>query len=186
MEPHESSSERPLSTKGRWLSLSLGFLVAVSIGAVALGLLEGPTLAGGGESEVREFLGGFNGFGALFVGLAALILGWAASGRLAMHPVGERLRRHRIGIHAWMGVIALAMALVHAGGLMAMRDFRGWASGLASTLLLAGLFVTGWWRTRWVRAWGLRTWRWVHWELAVGALLLGFEHWAILERAKGG
>lgn len=166
------------------LAFAFGLIAVAIVGALALGLALGPRAAGGGESDGREFLGGFNGLGALWIMVGTLFLGWALTGRWALRPFGQLLRRNRVGIHTWTSMAALAMALVHTVGLLATEDTRGWLSGAASTLLLGALFVTGWWRTFWVKRWGLRTWRWVHWELAVGAIALGFEHWLLIEHAK--
>ncbi|HUR25681.1 MAG TPA: hypothetical protein VM327_06690 [Candidatus Thermoplasmatota archaeon] len=166
------------------VGIAFGMLVAaVALGAV-VGLTAGDWQAGEGESEAAEFLGGFNGIAPLVIGVVTLFLGWALSGRWLLQPLGETLRRHRVGIHTWSSLAALAMVLIHTVGLLARKDTRGWASGAASALLFVALFATGWWRPFYVRKWGLRTWRWVHWELALGALLLGFEHWLILEHAK--
>jgi hypothetical protein len=156
-------------------------ILLFAVGASAfVGELQPPDGAGG-ESEVREFFGGFNGFGSLFVAAASILLGWAFAGRWMLRPFGQTLRRHRVGIHTWVSVAALAMALAHTVGLLAMAETSGWASGTVSVLLMGGLFVTGWWRNRFVLAWGLRTWRWVHWELALGTVLMGFLHWAAIE-----
>jgi hypothetical protein len=166
------------------LGIAFGMLVvAIALGAV-VGLAAGPWAAGEGESEAAEFLGGFNGIAPLILGSVTFFLGWALSGRWLLRPVGDTLRRHRVGIHTWTSMAALAMVLIHTVGLLAREDMRGWASGAASTLLFVALFATGWWRPYYVRKWGLRTWRWVHWELALGALLLGFEHWLIIEHGK--
>lgn len=139
---------------------------------------------GGGESEVEEFFGGFNGFGSLYVAAGTILLGWAFAGRWMLRPFGQTMRRYRIGIHTWTSIAALAMALAHTFGLLAMGETDGWASGTVSVVLMGALFVTGWWRTYWVRSWGLRTWRWVHWELALAAVLMGFLHWAAIEHMK--
>jgi hypothetical protein len=166
------------------LGIAIGMLVvAIALGAL-VGLTAGPWAAGEGETEAAEFLGGFNGITPLILGSATLFLGWALSGRWLLKPLGDTLRRHRVGIHTWTSLAALAMVFIHTVGLLARQDTRGWASGAASALLFVALFATGWWRPYYVRAWGLRTWRWVHWELAVGALLLGFEHWLIIEHGK--
>lgn len=164
-------------------------LVAFSLIGLAIvgGLLLGlstPVTAPNVENEGAAFLGGFNGWGSLGVATGTIVLGWALSGRWLLKPLGDLLRRHRVGLHTWTSMAALAMALLHSAGLAAYHNFMGWLSGLLSLLLMLVLFVTGWWRTHWVKAWGLRTWRWVHWELAVGAVLLGFEHWRMVEHAK--
>jgi hypothetical protein len=166
------------------LGLALGILVATIILGVVVGLATGPYSTGEGESEGAEFLGGFNGWGALGVMSATLFLGWALSGRWLLRPLGDTLRRHRVGLHTWTSMAALGLAFVHTFGLLARDDTRAWVSGTASLVLMLALFATGWWRTFYVRVWGLRTWRWVHWELAVGAILLGFEHWLIIEHGK--
>ena len=166
------------------LGIAFGMLAVAIVAGVLVGLSAGAYEAGEGESEAAEFLGGFNGITPLVLGSVSLFLGWALSGRWLLRPVGDTLRRNRVGIHTWLSMAALAMVLVHAAGLLARQDTRGWASGAASTLLFLALFATGWWRTHYVGKWGLRTWRWVHWELSVGALALGFEHWLLIEHAK--
>lgn len=166
------------------LGIALGMLAAAVAVGLVVGLAAGERVPGEGESEAAEFLGGFNGIAPIVLGAVSLFLGWALSGRWLLRPVADGLRRHRVGLHTWTSLAALAMVLVHTVGLLARRDTRGWMSGAASTLLFTALFVTGWWRTRYVARWGLRTWRWVHWELAVGALLLGAEHWLIIEHGK--
>ena len=166
------------------VGLAFGILVVSVVAGVLVGLAAGPWEAGEGESEAAEFLGGFNGIAPLVLGAITLFLGWALSGRWLLKPLGDTLRRHRVGIHTWTSLAALGMVFIHTAGLLAREDTRGWLSGTASLLLFVALFVTGWWRPYYVRAWGLRTWRWVHWELAVGALLLGFEHWILIEHGK--
>jgi hypothetical protein len=178
---HEAAHGRPDSP----IRLIVAFgLIAVSIvGALILGLTI-PAEVPGQENEGAAFLGGFNGWGALGIAAGTILLGWALSGRWLLKPLGDLLRRHRVGLHTWTSMAALSMALIHSAGLTAYHDLLGWASGSLSLLLMVLLFATGWWRTHWVKAWGLRTWRWVHWELAVGAVLLGFEHWLLVEHAK--
>ena len=166
------------------IGIALGMLAVAILAGLLVGLSAGHYEAGEGESEAAEFLGGFNGITPLVLGAISLFLGWALSGRWLMRPLGDVLRRNRVGIHTWISMVALAMVLIHTVGLLARSDTRAWASGTASTLLFVALFVTGWWRTHYVQKWGLRTWRWVHWELALGALLLGFEHWFLIEHGK--
>lgn len=166
------------------LTVALGILVATVVLGVVVGLAAGPYESGEGESEAAEFLGGFNGWGSLAVMSATLFLGWALSGRWLLRPLGDTLRRNRVGLHTWTSMAALGLAFVHTFGLIARSDTRAWISGTASLVLMLALFATGWWRTFYVRVWGLKTWRWVHWELALGAILLGFEHWLIIEHGK--
>lgn len=166
------------------VGVAFGMLVVAMAIGLLVGFSAGEYEAGEGESEAAEFLGGFNGVTPLILGAISLFLGWALSGRWLMKPLGDTLRHNRVGIHTWISITALAMVLIHTLGLLARSDTRAWASGTASTLLFVALFVTGWWRTHYVQKWGLRTWRWVHWELALGALLLGFEHWLIIEHLK--
>jgi hypothetical protein len=166
------------------LGLALGVMGAAIVLGAIVGLTLGPYSPGEPESEGAEFLGGFNGWGAVGVMVGTLFLGWALSGRWLLRPLGDTLRRHRVGLHTWTSMAALGLALVHTVGLVARSDTRAWISGTASLALLLALFVTGWWRTACVRLWGLKTWRWVHWELAVGAILLGLEHWLIIEHGK--
>ena len=178
----EAAHARPGSTPRAIVALTL-LLVAMGGSAVA-GEMLGADEAADGESEAEEFFGGVNGFGSLFVATGTILLGWAFAGRWMLRPFGQVLRRHRVGIHTWTSIAALAMGLAHTFGLLAMGKTAGWASGTVSILLMLGLFVTGWWRTHWVGTWGLRTWRWVHWELALAAVAMGFLHWAALEHMK--
>lgn len=166
------------------IGLAFGTLTVTIVVGILVGLAAGPWEAGEAEMEAAEFLGGFNGIASLLLATATLFLGWALSGRWLLKPVKDVLRRNRVGIHTWTSVAALGMVFLHTFGLLARQDTRGWLSGAGSTLLMAGLFATGWWRPYYVKAWGLRTWRWVHWELALGAILLGFEHWLIIEHGK--
>lgn len=166
------------------LGLAFGTMAATILLGLAVGLTVGPYHPGELENDGAEFLGGFNGWGAVSVMIGTLFLGWALSGRWLLRPLGDTLRRHRVGLHTWTSIAALGLALVHTVGLLARSDTRAWISGSASLVLMMALFVTGWWRTFYVKAWGLKTWRWVHWELAVGAILLGLEHWLIIEHLK--
>src|SRR6185503_11904252 len=88
----------------------LGLAIAVFVAAIALGLAVGLTLgpwsAGEAESEGAEFLGGFNGWGAIAVMVGTLFLGWALSGRWLLRPLGDTLRRHRVGLHTWTSMAA--------------------------------------------------------------------------------
>jgi hypothetical protein len=164
--------------------VALTILLFAIGGSAFAGEMFGEEAEGGGESEIKEFFGGFNGFGSLYVAAGTILLGWAFAGRWMLTLFGQSVRRHRVGIHTWTSIAALAMALAHTFGLLAMGETDGWASGTVSVVLMGALFVTGWWRTFWVRAWGLRTWRWVHWELALAAVLMGFLHWAAIEHMK--
>lgn len=177
----EAPHGRPNSTPRAVVALTL-LLFAIG-GSAFVGELQGPTPPGG-ESEAQEFFGGFNGFASLFVASGTILLGWAFSGRWMLRPFGQVLRRHRVGIHSWTSIAALAAALAHTFGLLAMNKTEGWISGTVSVVLMGALFVTGWWRTAFVRNWGLRTWRWVHWELALATVLMGFLHWAVIEHLK--
>jgi hypothetical protein len=112
--------------------------------------------------------------------LATLVLGWAWTGV----PLMLRWRRHRVDVHNWVSIGVLALAAAHTAQFMAWGDDRGWLSGWLSNVLLLALFATGWWRAYWVRRWGRATWRVVHWELALGALVLAFMHWALIEHGK--
>ena len=181
-EVPEAAHARPGSTPRVVVALTI-LLVAIG-GSAFVGELQPDGREDPGESEVKEFFGGFNGFGSLFVASGTILLGWAFTGRWMVRPLGQTLRRHRVGIHTWTSIAALAMALAHTVGLLAMGETDGWASGTVSVVLLVGLFITGWWRTRLVLSWGVRTWRWVHWELALAAVLMGFLHWAVLEHLK--
>lgn len=167
------------------------FVLAIAIG-IAVGAADqaGEAPAGDSgspdeahESEAREFLGGFNGFGSLFVALATILLGWAWTARPLLRPVAA-VARLRIPLHVWTSIGALAMGLIHTAGLLSLDDARGWLSGAFSLAFMAALFATGWWRRWCIAHWGRRTWRWVHWELAVGAVLVGFEHWLLIELAR--
>ena len=160
---------------------ALGLSIVVGI---LVGLSAGKYHPDEPEMDAAGFLGGFNGWGAIAVGAGTLLLGWAFSGRWLLRRFGDAIRRHRVGIHTWTSILALAMVFVHTFGLLARSDTRAWISGTASGLLFVLLFVTGWWRTHYVKLWGLKTWRWVHWELAVGALAIGLEHWLIIEHGK--
>ena len=177
----EAAHGTPSSTPRVVVALTV-LLVAVG-GSAFAGEMQ-PDGGDGGESEVKEFFGGFNGFTSLFVAAGTILLGWAFAGRWMLRPFGQTLRRHRVGIHTWTSIAALATGLAHTVGLLAMGETAGWASGAVSIVLMGGLFVSGWWRAAWVRSWGLRTWRWVHWELALAAVLMGFLHWAAVERMK--
>lgn len=106
------------------------------------------------------------------------------AGRWLLQPFGQSLRKHRVGIHTWTSIAALATGLAHTFGLLAMGATEGWVTGTVAILLLGGLFITGWWRQAFVQSWGLRTWRWVHWELALSTILMGFLHWAVVEHLK--
>jgi hypothetical protein len=160
------------------LTLAFGVLAVGIVAGILVGMAAGPWHQGEAENEGAGFLGGFNGWGSLAVA------SWALSGRWLLKPLADVLRANRVGIHTWTSLAALAMACAHTFGLLARSDTRAWISGSLSLLLMVALFATGWWRTYYVRQWGLRTWRWVHWELAVGAILLGFEHWLLIEHGK--
>jgi hypothetical protein len=134
------------------------------------------------ETDVHEFLGGGSGWGALGVAAFTLFVGWTWTGI----PLMRGLRRHRVGFHTWTSLVALALALVHGLGLTRGGYTQGSLSGWLSTGMMVGLFVTGWWRAAYVDAWGLKTWRWIHWLLAVGAILIGVEHWALIEMSRPG
>ncbi|MHB8633573.1 MAG: hypothetical protein ACYDBQ_06340 [Thermoplasmatota archaeon] len=154
-------------------------LVAVSFfaAATALAFSLAPFVSvTGEESDVRSLVGGGFGWGALVVMCSTLLLGWAFVGV----PIMMGLRRHRVGLHTWTSIVALALALLHGVALNRAGLFSGSLSGWVSTGLMAALFVTGWWRPFWVASWGLRPWRWVHWLLAAGAILIGIEHVALL------
>lgn len=166
------------------VSLAFGVLGLSVIVGILVGLAAGPYHAGEPEMDAAEFLGGFNGWGAIGIAIGTLFLGWALSGRWLLKPLGDLLRRNRVGIHTWTSMAALGMVFIHTFGLLARQDTRAWISGTASALLFVLLFVTGWWRTYYVRLWGLKTWRWVHWELAVAAIVIGLEHWLIIEHGK--
>lgn len=178
-------AEAPHASPSSWPRVVVALtLVLFAIGASAVvGELQ-PRQADGKESEVQEFFGGFSGFGSLFIAAGTILLGWAFAGRWMLRPFGQTLRRHRVGIHTWTSIAALVLALTHTFGLLGMGQTTAWLSGTVSLVMLVALFVTGWWRTSFVKAWGLKTWRWVHWELALAAVLMGFLHWAAFERAK--
>jgi hypothetical protein len=163
--------------------VALTVLTFAAGAAAVVGELQ-PAGEAGQESEAMEFFGGFNGFGSLFVATGTIVLGWAMAGRRILLPFGPTIRRFRVGIHTWTSIFALAMALAHTFGLLGMGETDGWLSGTVAIILLGGLFVTGWWRNAWVQSWGLKTWRWVHWELALSAVLMGFLHWVVIENHK--
>jgi len=176
--PH-GRPDQPLRVGLAFAALGLSVVVGILVGLSA-----GAYHANEPEMDAAEFLGGFNGWGAIAVAIGTLLLGWAFSGRWLLKPLWEPVRRHRVGIHTWTSIVALGMVFIHTFGLLARHDTRAWVSGTASALMFVLLFVTGWWRTFYVRLWGRTTWRWVHWELAVGAILVGLEHWLIIEHGK--
>lgn len=167
-----------LQTTGTQMAIAVGVLLATSAIALAIGsLAEVPEQ---GENEVQEFLGGGAGFGALIAVAATLFLGWAFTGV----PLFARRVRWRLPLHFWIAIAALAAAVLHGIGLMALGDLRGWLSGWLAVAALVGLWVTGWKRRDLVAAWGRLPWRWLHWELAAATLLLSLEHWWIIEVTK--
>lgn len=82
----------------------------------------------------------------------------------------------RVRLHAGIGKMVLALALVHTLLLVARLDLRGWLPG---TLALVAFVVHGLanvLRARLVRAWGPGWWRYAHRASAWAALLLSVEH----------
>lgn len=176
-----ATAPRTVNTTGFKLAFTVGSLVVLSVAALAIGGFTESAPAGG-ENEVQEFLGGGMGFTSLIALFVSLFLGWAwVSVRLLFG-----LAEWRMELHYWIAWAALSAALVHGIGLMEMGDLRGWLSGWLATGAIVALLVTGWRRTTLIKNWGTTAWRWVHWELAVAAIALSLEHWALIEATKGG
>lgn len=179
--------DRPLRGAGVGLTVfyemhRLNLAVALIAAGLVAGILVGAQInpEGVAENDAHEFAGGFAGWTALGLMAGTLFLGWGLTGI----PLMAGLRRHRVGLHTWTSVTALALAVLHGIALNRAGHFEGTLSGWVSTAMMLGLFLTGWWRTELVLAWGLKPWRWVHWLLAGGAILIGLQHWALIEARR--
>jgi hypothetical protein len=164
------------------LGLALAIFILASVVAAIIGLVAEPA-AEGTENEVQE-LGGGTGWASLGIAIGVVFLGWAYLGVKILQPFPKWIRGHRIEIHNWISIIALALALFHGIELMGLGDFRGWLSGWIATGLMGFLFVHGWWKRYFVGLWGLKLWRILHWEGALGVIALSLMHWLLIERAK--
>lgn len=164
------------------LGIAVALLLLAGILGAFVGALGEPAPPGQ-ESEVQE-LGGGTGWASMVVACAVVFLGWGRTG-MAIFSLVPPWRRLRVEIHNWISIGALALALFHGIELMSLGDYRGWLSGWIATLLMLFLFVHGWWKPYWLNRWGLRLWRLLHWEAALGVLLLSLEHLILIERAKG-
>lgn len=185
MEQMEEMGVEVSARRMHWTTvLAVGLMVLGTLAGAGLAMVTAQTplasRAQGTPLTDSQDAGGMVGLVAVWVMLGTLFLGWAWTGVPAMW----RYVRYRVDVHNWTSIGVLAFAGFHTAQFMVFGDYRGWLSGWLSNVLLVALFVTGWWRAYWVKRWGRRTWRWVHWELALGALAFAFMHWLITEHSK--
>ncbi|HUR62712.1 MAG TPA: ferric reductase-like transmembrane domain-containing protein [Candidatus Thermoplasmatota archaeon] len=164
--------------------LAVGLMVAGCLAGAGIAMVTTQTpltvRATGTPLTEGQEVGGILGLVATWAMLGTLFLGWAWTGV----PLMMRWKSWRIDVHNWISIGVLAFAGFHTAQFMVYDDYRGWLSGWLSNVLLLALFVTGWWRAYWVRRWGRPTWRWVHWELALGAIAFALMHWFLIEDGK--
>lgn len=175
---HRRSFSR--STKGLLLLAALGLvaLVAVVPQGETPSELRGQRVweeDGSGYTWVRDLdprfeLGVTLGILSGYLLLASILVGHK-------RPLGHLLPgRWRVRTHVTIGVLLLALALLHGATLALIGAFATWPSGLASLAVLVYHGASGAWKTRLVRRWGAKRWRFQHLLTAYLGLTLGLLH----------